>query len=249
MSVDATKIRFTVRPSRFDNRDILYKVEPRSRVDLREWDSAVDSQSDLGSCVGNAIANAYELMLRRLYPSEFVELSRLFIYYNARHLEGTTFLDNGAYIRSGLRAVRKYGVCKESIWEYNLSMFDDKPSLEAYTDARSRTISKYTRLMYYQDVITSINNDTPVVIGIDVFDSFLTLTNENPIVKEPTFEDRLLGGHAMCVVGYDLGEKMFLVKNSFGVDWGAAGYCWIPFNYLDYYAWDLWNFDILLTQT
>lgn len=249
MLIDVAKIKFTARPSKFDNRDILYKAEPRSRVDLREWDSPVESQYELGSCVGNAIANAYELQLRRLHPAEFIELSRLFIYYNARYIEGTTLFDAGAYIRSGLRAVKKYGVCSEVMWNYDPLKFDDRPSIEAYTDAKSRTISQYTRLMGYADVIRSLNSDTPVVIGVDVYDSFLNLTKEDPTVKLPRAGDKSAGGHAMCVVGYDLEARMFLVKNSFGTDWGADGYCWMPFDYLDYYTWDLWNFEIALRQT
>jgi C1A family cysteine protease len=246
MLIDATKIKLTTRPSKFDNRDILYKVSPRTKVDLREWDSPIESQYELGSCVGNAIANAYEIQVKRLYPEKFTELSRLFIYYNARRLEGTSLFDSGAYIRSGLQAVKIYGVCSESIWAYDISKFDDRPSEEAYTDAKTRTISKYTRLMNSEDIVRSLDNNMPVVIGVDVFDSFLSLTKEDSVVKVPTTNDKLSGGHAMCVVGYNLENNMFLLKNSFGTDWGDGGYCWMPFDYLDYYAWDLWNFDISL---
>lgn len=244
MLIDVSKLKFTVRPSKFDKRDILYRTEPRPRVDLREWDSAVESQYDLGSCVGNAIANAYELQLRRLYPEQFVELSRLFIYYNARFLEGTTTQDIGTYIRSGLHAVKRYGVCTEVIWPYDITKFSTRPSDESYIDAKNRTISKYTRLMNSEDVVRSINDNIPVVIGVDIYDSFLTLTKNDAVIKMPTVTDQLIGGHAMCIVGYDLNAMMFLVKNSFGIDWANDGYCWMPFDYLDYYAWDMWNFDI-----
>jgi len=42
-----------------------------------------------------------------------------------------------------------------------------------------------------------------------------------------------LGGHAMCIVGYDTGKDggkgAFKVRNSWGSSWGAAGYCWVGF--------------------
>ena len=46
------------------------------------------------------------------------------------------------------------------------------------------------------------------------------------------FSDTLLipdGGHAVCITGYD--ENGFLIKNSWGEEWGDKGYGWISFNY------------------
>ena len=34
-----------------------------------------------------------------------------------------------------------------------------------------------------------------------------------------------LGGHAMLLVGYDDGDGTFIVRNSWGADWGDRGYC------------------------
>ncbi len=38
------------------------------------------------------------------------------------------------------------------------------------------------------------------------------------------------GGHAMAVVGYDDAKQAFKVRNSWGADWGEAGYCWIGYD-------------------
>ena len=40
------------------------------------------------------------------------------------------------------------------------------------------------------------------------------------------------GGHAVLCCGYDLPKRRFLVRNSWGKDWGLAGYFWMPFDYL-----------------
>jgi C1A family cysteine protease len=45
------------------------------------------------------------------------------------------------------------------------------------------------------------------------------------------------GGHAMCAVGYDDGRRIgdeagaFIVRNSWGMDWGANGYGFVPYRY------------------
>ena len=48
-----------------------------------------------------------------------------------------------------------------------------------------------------------------------------------------TYNGNGVGGlHVMCIVGYDdsLGlSGAFKVRNSWGVNWGDAGYCWISY--------------------
>lgn len=239
--------RFITYPSLFDPRDYVYR-ESRSRwqtsVDLREWDSPVEDQYQLGSCVGNAIANAYEHQLKRLYSKYFVNLSRLFIYYNARLQINEQLLDAGTSVKNGLKGVKLYGVCEESIWPYDVDKFDDRPTTDAYENAASRKITRYSRLYTNSNVIDALAYGKPVVFGIDVFDKFMTLTLTNSVVSLPTSDETLVGGHAMCLVGYNLKTRIFLAKNSFGNNWGANGYCQIPFDYFETYSYDKWIFDI-----
>ena len=54
-------------------------------VDLRSYASAIEDQGQLGSCTGNAIAGAIELIDRK--SSKRLDVSRLFIYYEERVLE------------------------------------------------------------------------------------------------------------------------------------------------------------------
>lgn len=38
------------------------------------------------------------------------------------------------------------------------------------------------------------------------------------------------GGHAVALVGFDDEKKAWLIKNSWGVDWGESGYAWISYS-------------------
>jgi hypothetical protein len=40
------------------------------------------------------------------------------------------------------------------------------------------------------------------------------------------------GRHAMLCVGYSDVDQVFIVRNSWGADWGVKGYCYMPYNYL-----------------
>jgi hypothetical protein len=51
------------------------------------------------------------------------------------------------------------------------------------------------------------------------------------------------GWHAMLCVGYSDPDKVFIIRNSWGKDWGDKGYCYIPYDYVinkDYNGHDSW---------
>ena len=212
---------------------------------MREWDSVIEDQGDLGSCQGNAITNAYELQVRRLYPDKFVELSRLFVYYNSRLLDNSVMEDAGAYIRDGMKAVKRFGICSEKLWPYDITKFNVRPTDECYADALARTITAYQSLTTLDEVRQAVNDNKPVVIGITVYDSFNNVSRYNPVMQTPSEDEKDSGGgHAMTIVGYDMPKKQFLVKNSFGTKWGDRGYGWLPFDYAEAEGFEKWVFDI-----
>ena len=137
-------------PDSADHRDRLYTVVERAgsqppSVDLRPRMPPVYNQGQLGSCVGNAVAAAFEYELKRRGGKPF-EPSRLFIYYNGRMLAGTVAVDGGAQIRNGIKSVAKYGVAPDSLWPYsdsNPGMFSVKPTVAAYAEAMNHQALLY----------------------------------------------------------------------------------------------------------
>lgn len=239
---------FKVRASLNDWRDFKYKstnLPLREAVDFRPWNSPIEDQLHLGSCTGQAVVGAYELMLKKQFPDQFIDLSRLFVYYNARLLEGNVDEDQGAYVKDAIKAVYKYGICSEDLWPYDVELFALPPSITSYEDASLRTIKNYYKVEGLKNILDAVNAEYPVVASMQVysnFDNFVTTTNF--VLPMPTKTDDLLGGHAVVIVGYDLLKKLILCRNSFGVDWGLEGYFWIPFDYIATEFSDCWIFDI-----
>jgi C1A family cysteine protease len=52
------------------------------------------------------------------------------------------------------------------------------------------------------------------------------------VVPLPGAGETALGGHAVLAVGYDDAEGRFLVRNSWGADWGQGGHFTLPYAYL-----------------
>ena len=251
MAINIKFGNFTLRPSSPDDRDYLYRpkqTEPRAKVDLREWDSPVEDQSDLGSCVANAITNCYELTVNRLYPETSKQLSRLFVYYNGRLLEGSTTMDQGVEIRSALKAGAHFGLCNEDLWPYDISKFSVKPTPVCYRDGSYRVIPKYEKLGNLQNIINAVNDNKPVVAGMNIYKDFLKLDKDNYTLTTPEYYWDKLGYHAMAIVGYDLDMKYLIAKNSFGTDWGLDGYCQIPFDYANTQMFEQWVFDVAVPE-
>jgi C1A family cysteine protease len=238
-----------LRPSPVDHRDRVYqqtKATVRPLVDLTEWDSAVDSQGSLGSCTAHAVTNAFELLLKKLYAEQYHDLSTLFVYYHARLFENRLSTDSGAYIRDGLKAAKRYGVCKNSLWPYVESKFDVQPHPDCYVDASGRVVSSYEKLYTLTDLLEVLNANRPVVTGMRIYSGFYQVDQNHSVVPLPAAAEASIGAHAVTLVGYDVAQTQFLAKNSFGTDWGNGGYCWIPFDYMRMHAFENWCFDIAI---
>lgn len=223
-------------PDRPDNRDYIYHatITPLpSRVDLRKHATMVEDQQSLGSCTGNAIAGAIELINKK--SGKVSDISRLFIYYYERLLMGTVNYDSGAYIRDGIKATSKWGAPIEKLWPYNISRFKTQPSGSAIKDAAKRKVLRYERATTVSDCTNALANGYPVIMGFLVYSSFMSSTvTRTGMMKYPDVRnEKLLGGHAVLLVGYDNNAQHFIVRNSWGTNWGDSGYFYMPFRVVE----------------
>lgn len=49
----------------------------------------------------------------------------------------------------------------------------------------------------------------------------------------PGPKEKFEGGHAVMAVGYDDETERFIVRNSWGADWGQNGYFTMPYEYVE----------------
>lgn len=230
------KFSFQWKPDKLDTRDYKYTVTPKASpniVDLRAFCSPIENQGSLGSCTGQAIAGAIELLNKR--NRKPTDVSRLFIYYYERLLLGTVNYDSGAYIRDGIKATNHYGASLESYWPYDIRKFRQEPISEAKTDALNRKVTRYERVNDFNGCIDALSNGYPVIMGFRVYNSFMSKNvAKTGIMPYPnTKREKLLGGHAVLLVGYNKSKKVFIARNSWGTNWGDKGYFYMPFNVIN----------------
>ncbi len=219
----------------YEPSDAIKNANLPRKVDLRPYMTAVEDQQDVNSCSANAIAGAYEYLIKKHLDSD-LDVSRLFIYFNARWRTNDQAKDEGSVIQYGIESLGAFGACVEKTWPYKTKMVTKKPSKDAYNEA-----AKF-KTLDTQHVPVDLNawrqclaEGYPIVFGCVLFDSFDECNQHGGVVPMPNPKDvgrGEHGRHAMLCVGYSDVDKVFIVRNSWGAKWGDGGYCYMPYNYL-----------------
>lgn len=203
-------------------------------VDLRHMCPPVYDQGQLGSCTGNAIAGAIDierikLGLNPIYPS------RLAIYWGERNMEGTVDQDAGAQIRDGISLVAAQGAGPEQDWPYDPTKFTVQPPPVYYQDAMTDVVTQYSWLDNRNITVlkSCLARGNPFVFGMVVYDQMESdYAAKTGYVELPEPGNQVVGGHAVCCVGYEDHIQRFIVRNSWGHTWGDGGYFWLPYGYM-----------------
>jgi C1A family cysteine protease len=239
---------------------------PPTSVDLRQWCSPIEDQGQLGSCTAHAAVGVVEYFERRAF-GKHLDGSRLFVYKATRNLIGVTG-DTGAWLRNAMGALVMCGVPEERHWMYTDSQtdFDKEPPPFVYAVADNFESTKYfahdplSGNVAPAAIVASVKKHLaagiPSMFGFWGYESFdsgdapghIPLPTPLELAGDPAW------GHAIVAIGYDDKKKItntasnktttgaFLIRNSWGTTWGAAGYGWMPYDYvLKRVAMDFWS--------
>jgi hypothetical protein len=97
------------------------------------------NQGNLGSCVSNSFSYCISKQTKNK-----VTISRLFLYAICRCIDYTPLdQDNGTTIRTACQAITNYGVCKESLYPYNINNYIYLPALNVFKNSK-----KFIKFIY-----------------------------------------------------------------------------------------------------
>lgn len=204
-------------------------------VDLRKYFSPIKCQGELGSCCTFSVVSVFEAYINHILNLENYDLSEAFTYYNARALAGDTDSRGGTTVSHVLESLKTDGICEERLCPYNEQKFDEAPSQNAIQDALKRKLTIAQNLEVSVDGFQkALCEGKPIVAVFRVFENLAH--NISGLVCLPSDDDIEHDDdesyHAMVIVGYNNAEGYFIVRNSWGQDFGDSGYCYIPYSYI-----------------
>lgn len=232
------------RDSKFLKLKTFRSAKLPSSVDLRKSMPPVYDQQTLGSCTANALCAAYEYDMMK-QGEEYEQMSRLFLYFRERSIEGTVYSDSGAQLSNGVKALES-GVCTESDWAYNIEKFCETPPQYCFDNAQQhRVIGSHSIQMTLPQIKGALADGYPVAFGFAIFESFEGQEiAKSGVMTMPISCEQLLGGHAVLIVGYDDTKKVLIIRNSWGTSWGDNGYFYMPYDFIsDQTTFDPWVLD------
>ncbi len=146
------------------------------------------------------ILGAYEYLLKKTSGCD-IDVSRLFIYYNARVKDEESdenIGDTGCTVTSAIEALEESGTCLESIWPYYVKRVNKCPNSEAYEAAENNKISDALQVkINLHEMKSCLAQGFPFVFGLELYKSF-DKAEKKGIVPMPKPGDKSRESHGRC---------------------------------------------------
>jgi len=222
---------FDARPDSSDLRDQLFEptlVEVPVELPLEDYQKTkppILDQGSEGACTGfglAAVAN-YLLRTRNIYPDK-TPVSAKMLYEMAKRYDEWSGEDyDGSSARGTMKGWHKHGVCDDASWKDNQSA---RLTPGRAANAASRPLGAYYRVNHH-DLVAM--HAAIAEVGI-LYASAMVHTGWDKVGDDGIIprHKRIKGGHAFALVGYD--QDGFWLQNSWGKDWGKAGFAHISYS-------------------
>jgi C1A family cysteine protease len=219
---------------------VLPVVSVPVSFDYTKLMSPVRNQGDEGTCVAFACVSGVKEFQDKKEYHKLVRLSPRFLYNLCKKFDDAPSED-GTYPRIAMKVLLNYGVCHESFWPY-VPHQKSLPLKGADQDAKKFKIKAYARIKSLLEMKRSLLVNGPFLAGVKVFKSWFTKkVEESGFIPMPKRSEEPVGGHAICIAGYDDKSGIFKFKNSWGPDWADRGYGYLPYEYMKKYCSDAWS--------
>ncbi len=187
------------------------------RMNPADYTTKIKDQGSCGACVAFGICATIECSdkIFKKNPILDIDLSEADLFFR-----GGGNCASGWYFEPALNRSKDHGICAETCYPY-----PDGPMCPD-CDKQALRIASYAKLSSNEAVKDWIANYGPVVAGMNVYEDFFYYNGGIYRASYGAF----IGGHAVCLVGYDDAQSCWLGKNSWGTGWGESGWFKIGYN-------------------
>ena len=159
-------------------------------------------------------------------------LSTEYLAYYSYKNSGKTDFNKGLNIHDVEAALRDEGQPEENVHPYILNAKSaEKPSKESLKGNKIYYGNFKNRSRYFIDIEKTVSNGTPVLICSEV--TVDMLGGKVPAIYSES--QNIRGNHAMIICGTGIlkGDRLLMIKNSWGKEWANEGFAWITESYVN----------------
>lgn len=225
-----------------------YSVLP-TQVSLKQYCPTPGNQGMTSTCAGWSTTYAGRTILeamKRDWKKDEINKYAFSPSYVYNQLRKGDDCNIGVSLGSALDVLKNQGAL--SLNEFDFSC------LRKVTDVDKRSASG-SKIIEYRVIVDrsvakktpyikkSLSEGNPVIIAFDCPPSF---SNARQVWKPAANEHKEFGrGHGMAIIGYDDNKAggAFEVMNSWGTEWGNAGFMWVKYSDMDYFC--KYGFELL----
>jgi C1A family cysteine protease len=228
----------------FDERDysisrFLTVVPLPERVDHADELPPVFDQGPAGTCVACATGyydKGFQEGIEHRWPLKDPghQFSPLFIYSQRQRKPE----DGGMTIREAMKIIAEQGVCPLDQMPYQLERINVEPTAAQRAAAQPYRSKSYARISRVGEMEAYLLGNC-FIAGVMVHEGFMDAPGG--IISMPAPGADYLGGHAVCVIGFDRRNRMFKFANSWGPQWGDQGFGHIGYATLQALLMDAWG--------
>jgi len=247
-----------IRHYRVPRATLLMALElPEEMPDLDPFMPPIQSQGDIGSCVGHD-GDMIRSATHKLEKGTFADLSAGWLYYWSRHYANIPEWQEGSTNLGLMKALNKDGATTELCAPTDdVAPFDIDWCNEAFEIAKNYAIDEYwnvnpnppdikaAMMGWTHEANYKMPDDSPgkipLVSAFPVYESFYDSLDNGGIVPMPKPSDKLLGGHSSAIGGWIIIDdvKYWVNYGSWGTDIADNGKFYIPEDY-PFYGGDWW---------
>jgi hypothetical protein len=213
-----------------DYSDAYSKSATYESVDWRNmnginWLAPVMNQGNCGSCVAFATVGTLEASVSIANKTPWLNPR-----FSPQHLFacGGAKCEQGWYPDSGAAFVKSKGIVDNACSPYTMGSDGKDVACKQFCNDQSSRTYKAADTFKPSGLFTSNSvqkvkdalKKGPLVTSLTVYEDFLTYTGG--IYK--SVSSKSVGGHAVSIVGYNDAERYWIVRNSWGEDWGEKGF-------------------------
>lgn len=212
------------------------------QVDLRPQFPPVYNQGSTNACVGySTVGGLGEYFARKRGWN--MQFSPRFLWTLGRKGNGNLFENTGMWLEDAIKIMDAYGMAPEAQFPMQItepaasptifnSMLTQVPAPALINEAKKYRISQgWERVRSVHAMRKSLAEGKPVVFAMMTYSNLWQSFNNGGLIPMPGPNDSAEGGHAILAVGYDNARRHFIIRNSWGAEWGDKGYGYLPYDY------------------